>query len=202
VTREQLTIAGTDPDRNPHIDEALMAWLNAGQEKRAAGKREKNHHASLVLRVTEAGLKKYPYTDPDSGKRRYVFPEQKVTMKTSKAPGERKGRGRRRKAEESADRDSKPDNVSQPPELVDPFEATRAKMREGQAERQQRSVLDEARDAQQAEGELASGDPEALEQAGRETEQLEQRAKRGRGKGGKAKAKANAKKPSGRKGRR
>jgi hypothetical protein len=152
MTREQLSIAGTEPARNPAIDEALFAMLNAQQEQRAAGKRKTQWLASLQTRCTEANITRYPYTDPETGKQKLLTIGAKIDMKTSKAPPERKRRSKRGRAKDGVDRDdadedrdAKPADASQPPDSLDPFEATRAKLRvESGKPKPKRGLLDEA----------------------------------------------------------
>lgn len=131
MTREQLSIEGTEPPRNKHVDEALFAWLNADQKRKEAAADVKRWYAALQMRLVDEKIANYPYIDPDTGKRMSIRPEAEIRLKKKKAPAEKKARGKKAERDD-VDRDPKPDNDAQahPPDLADPFAGTRAKLRE------------------------------------------------------------------------
>lgn len=128
---EQLYIAGTEPPRNPEIEQALRSWLNARDEAKSTSERVRLRLATLLNRMTEAGIERYPFVD-DRGGKRQVLAARDTRARVVKAPGERTQRGRRARIRDDAPPLSPP---VAPSDVSDPFASTRRKMNDAQATR-------------------------------------------------------------------
>jgi hypothetical protein len=73
---EQLYFEGTepppDPARDSEADERVYAWLDAKAAQKKALDVTKIKHASMLERLGELKVERYPYTDQFSGKKRFV----------------------------------------------------------------------------------------------------------------------------------
>lgn len=127
--REQLSIDGTEPPRNKPVEAAIDRWLDARREQKLGAETTKIRHAKLVELMTEAGVDKYPYTDPETGKRKLVdiTPERKA--KTKPAPSEKSKRKQHDDAFDAAEREVMGTGSA------DPFAVTRGSL----------ALLDEAK---------------------------------------------------------
>lgn len=66
----QQSIPGTEPD-HPEVADAIERWLEACERKKAASEAAAEADDVVVLKMLELGVQHYPYTDPESGKRKY-----------------------------------------------------------------------------------------------------------------------------------
>lgn len=89
---EQTFIPGTEPVRNPEIEQALDAWMSAKDDQKDAASTTKIRHQSLLLRLAEVGIDRYPYIDPSTGKKRMVVVARDPKAKTITAPKDSKQR--------------------------------------------------------------------------------------------------------------
>lgn len=145
--QEQTFIPGTEPVRNPDIEQALDAWMAAKAEQKDAAETTRLRHTSLLLRLAEAGIERYPYIDPSSGKKKLVVVARDPKAKTITAPKESKLRRDRGEADEPGEevtespRDSKSKTSAKESKVehrkvsrasvedeIDPFARTRAAM--------------------------------------------------------------------------
>lgn len=89
---QQLYIAGTepppDPDKHPEIDDALDAWLAAKKKRAAAAEAEKIRHESLLERLSDFGIERYPFHD-ETGRKKYVVAAKQTKAKTVNAPSKK-----------------------------------------------------------------------------------------------------------------
>lgn len=66
----QQSIPGTEPD-HPEVADAIDRWLEACERKKAASEAAAEADDVVVIKMLELGVQHYPYTDPESGKRKY-----------------------------------------------------------------------------------------------------------------------------------
>lgn len=88
----QAEIPGTEVPKNPDIERALDAWLAACDGAKRAAETKKLAHAVLVLQMQQAGLERYPYLDPSSGKKKQVVIARDPKARSTSAPGGRRAR--------------------------------------------------------------------------------------------------------------
>jgi DNA adenine methylase len=89
---DQLEIRGTEDKENPEIKEKINAWLDAKDAQADAGQKTKKRHAEVILAIQSAGLDRYPFIDPKTGKRKYAMVANEFKVSTGPAPAEKKGR--------------------------------------------------------------------------------------------------------------
>lgn len=66
----QQSIPGTEPD-HPEVAEAIENWLEACEHAKAAAEKKAEADDRVVVKMLELGVQHYPYTDPESGKRKW-----------------------------------------------------------------------------------------------------------------------------------
>lgn len=66
----QQNIPGTEPS-NPRVADAIERWLERLERKKQAAELEAEADDAVVIAMVEEGVAYYPYTDPDTGKRKY-----------------------------------------------------------------------------------------------------------------------------------
>lgn len=66
----QQSIPGTDVT-NPVIEDLIERWLEAKEKTAAAKEKEAELDDTIVVKMVELGVPYHPYTDPESGKRKY-----------------------------------------------------------------------------------------------------------------------------------
>ena len=103
---KQTYIPGTeptpDPAHDPEISAQVDAWQKAKQEQREAADTTAIRHAKLLELLNDRGVARYPYTDPATGRKRYVVveaePKAKLTKPIAQKPKDE------RKAEKRAEK--------------------------------------------------------------------------------------------------
>lgn len=66
----QTSIPGTDVD-NPEVRDCIERWLEACERAKAASEKKQELDDAIVLTMLRLGVAYHPYTDPESGKRKY-----------------------------------------------------------------------------------------------------------------------------------
>lgn len=120
-----------DPDKREDVDVVLFAWLDAQHDQRTAADTTKIRHATLLAKLAEAGIERYPYLDRTSGQKRYVVADKTPKAKTIKAPTVGKAkRERKRKGEVPPEERVEHRRVSRASveDEVDPFRKVRGEM--------------------------------------------------------------------------
>ena len=96
-TQRQTSIAGTqteeekiieslsDKDRKA-IDDDLDYWLSRQSNQRAAGAETKAAHSTLVKRASDHKLTRWPYIDPNTGKKKHLVIKREPKATTMNAP--------------------------------------------------------------------------------------------------------------------
>jgi len=138
---EQPYFPGTEPPgRHPDIERCAATWHEAKIAQKRAAATTKQAHAALVLQIQHAGLELYPWTNPDTGRKRNIVITREPKAKEQSAPRSGGGkRGRRRDVEpgDALERAAQGDNrvekrrvprAAEHDKLADPFGATREKM--------------------------------------------------------------------------
>ncbi len=134
---EQTFIPGTEPapepERDQDADDRVYAWLDAKAAQKKAADTTKIKHASLLERLAELGVDRYPYLDQFTGKKRFVVVKREPKAGTTNAPKPRKVREKRER--------EKPDPAEQVEHRkvsrasveaeIDPFASTRKAMESG-----------------------------------------------------------------------
>lgn len=138
--QQQTEIPGTEQVRNPEIEQALDAWLDAKESQKDASQTTKLRHHSLLLRLAESGIDRYPYIDARTGKKKHVVIARDPKAKTVAAPKESKLRRDRGEVDEPGEEvtapvDKNADKVehrkvsrASVEKEIDPFASTRAAM--------------------------------------------------------------------------
>ncbi len=138
--QQQTEIPGTEPVRNTEIEQALDAWLAAKDDQKDTAHTTKVRHHSLLIRLGEAGIDRYPYIDPANGKKKMLVVARDPKAKTITAPKESKLRRDRGEVDEPGEEVTAPTNkdadkvehrkVSRASvdTEIDPFASTRAAM--------------------------------------------------------------------------
>lgn len=110
---KQTYIPGTeptpDPAHDPEISAQVDAWQKAKQEQREAADTTAIRHAKLLELLNDRGVARYPYTDPATGRKRYVVveaePKAKLTKPITQKPKDERAaekRAEKREADEAA----------------------------------------------------------------------------------------------------
>jgi hypothetical protein len=66
----QISIPGTDID-NPVIADLIERWLEACERAKAASEKKQELDDAIVVTMLRLGVAYHPFTDPDTGKRKY-----------------------------------------------------------------------------------------------------------------------------------
>lgn len=66
----QQSIPGTEPD-HPEIAAAIERWLELQEAAKRAREKAGEADDAIVVKMQELGCAYYPYTDPETGKRKY-----------------------------------------------------------------------------------------------------------------------------------
>lgn len=151
---KQLEIAGTErPDKNPDIERALDAWLEAKDEQKGSGERVKLRHSSLLIQMADAGIERYPYIDSSSGKRKEVVIARDPKAKTITAVRFRRDEPDDPGEEVTPPQDKNADKVehrkvsrASVEKEIDPFGSTRTALEDSRA-----GILGDAEAAQNGE---------------------------------------------------
>lgn len=88
-SRAQTYIPGTEPPEEievPEITEALDAWLEAKQQQRAASFTTRVKHQTLMMRMADHKLERYPFVDPSNGRKKCVLADSTPKAKITPAP--------------------------------------------------------------------------------------------------------------------
>lgn len=84
---EQTYLPGTEPPHhNVDIERALATWYEAKIAQKRASADTKLAHATVVLQIQHAGLEAYPWTNPDTGKKRNIVITREPKAKEANAP--------------------------------------------------------------------------------------------------------------------
>lgn len=134
--QQQTEIPGTETPKNPEVEQALDAWLNAKDEQKDAAATTKLRHHSLLLRLAEAKIERYPYIDPSSGKKKMVVVAREPKAKTITAPKESQARRDRGDVDEPGEEVTTPAETVEHRKVsresveneIDPFGGVRARM--------------------------------------------------------------------------
>lgn len=105
----QTFIPGTEPPdagRSDAVDEIVYAWLDSREEQKRHGESTKIRHATLLAKLAELGLERYPYLERTSGKKRYVAADRTPKVKIIRPPQLRMGRRGKKIRVERADSDA------------------------------------------------------------------------------------------------
>jgi hypothetical protein len=82
----QTEIPGTEQPKNPDIENAIDAWLEAKDEQKYATERTKLRHAGLLVVMQNVGVEAYPFVDPKTGKKKQIVIARDPKAKATKAP--------------------------------------------------------------------------------------------------------------------
>jgi hypothetical protein len=82
----QTEIPGTEVPKNPDIEKAIDAWLEAKDEQRYATDKTKLRHAGLLTVMANVGIESYPYVDAKTGKKKLLNVVRDPKAKAVKAP--------------------------------------------------------------------------------------------------------------------
>jgi hypothetical protein len=82
----QTEIPGTEQPKNPDIEAAIDAWLEAKDEQRYATERTKLRHAGLLTVMANVGCEAYPFVDAKTGKKKQIVIARDPKAKATKAP--------------------------------------------------------------------------------------------------------------------
>lgn len=131
--QDYLPADGMEPPRNRDIEKAIDAWLEAKSEHRRAGETTKKRHESLLARMSDAGIDRYPFTDPDTKK--------KCIVVATKEPKAKVMRGNRARFDKDPNKKRKVKNgenevesrrvarTEEHDKIADPFSSTRSKLK-------------------------------------------------------------------------
>jgi hypothetical protein len=96
-----LPAEGMAPVEIPAVRDALHQWLDAKEQQRRAGEEVRLARDVLMGHMAEAGVDRYGYNDPSSGKKKHVVADKTPRPKVIAAPIERaEKKGRRATARE------------------------------------------------------------------------------------------------------
>lgn len=82
----QTFIPGTEPPHDPDIESAIVAWWSAKAAQKRAAAETKHAHAAVILHIQHAGLEAYPWTNPDTGRKRNIVITREPKAKETQAP--------------------------------------------------------------------------------------------------------------------
>jgi hypothetical protein len=82
----QTEIPGTEVPKNPDIELAIDAWLEAKGEQKYATDKTKIKHSALLIQMANAGIESYPFINPTDGKKKLLVVARDPKAKTTKAP--------------------------------------------------------------------------------------------------------------------
>lgn len=131
---EQLYIDGTEPPPDPakdhEADDRLYAWLDAKSAQKKAADATRIKHASLLERLGELGIDRYPYVDRFTGKKRFLVVKREPKAATTNAPKLRRPRAKREREKPDPAEQVEHRKVSRASveSEIDPFATTRAAM--------------------------------------------------------------------------
>lgn len=139
---QQTEIPGTETPTDtavtPELDAQVHGWLDAKDAQVKAATDTKLRHTVLLVKLAEAGVQRYPYTDRATGKKHYVVVARDPKAKTIKAPKPKtaKQEAKADKAKEKREKDAA-ETVEQRTvsresvaDEIDPFARTRQAMGE------------------------------------------------------------------------
>lgn len=136
---EQLFIDGTepppDPARDPDVDDAVFAWLDAKAAQRKAADTTKIKHASLLAMLGDKEIERYPYLDQFTGKKRFVVVKREpkaATTNAPKPPKPKRERKERKKPDPAEQVEHRKVSRASVEAEIDPFAATRRSMDESE----------------------------------------------------------------------
>lgn len=66
----QQSIPGTEPD-HPEVADAIERWLDACERAKRAAEEKAEADDLVVIKMLELGVQHYPYTDAETGKRKW-----------------------------------------------------------------------------------------------------------------------------------
>jgi hypothetical protein len=137
MTRPQIQsfIPGTepppDPVKNDEVETLMWSWLDQRDENKRGAATVKMRHATLLEKLKELGIDRYPYVDAFTGKKRYVVVNREPKLKTTnvpKPPREKKPKKSREKPNPDEQVEVRTIPRSSIEHELDPFAATRAAM--------------------------------------------------------------------------
>lgn len=119
-----------DPEKSDAVDAVLYAWLDAKHEQRTAADTTKIRHLTLLAKLAEAGIERYPYLDRTTGQKRYVVADKTPKAKTVKAPTVGKAKRERKRKGTPPEERVEHRRVSRESveDEIDPFAKTRRSM--------------------------------------------------------------------------
>lgn len=86
---KQTYIPGIEPpdeQRNPDVDEAIGRWYDARSAQKRAAEVTAVVHDKLLETMAEAGIEKYPFTEPGTDKRKILVATAPRKARAVKAP--------------------------------------------------------------------------------------------------------------------
>lgn len=130
----QAFIPGTEPPPEPKNDEVetlMWSWLDQLDENKRGAASAKMRHASLLAKLKELGIDRYPYTDAFTGKKRYVVVNAEPKLKTTnvpKPPREKKSKKQREKQDPAEQVEVRTVPRATVEHELDPFASVRSSM--------------------------------------------------------------------------
>jgi len=118
MRQQQIPGTETKEPSIPEIDDVLDAWLAAKNDQRTAADTTKIRHASLLERMQEYEIERYPFIDPATGKKKHVVCDRTPKAKMVNAP-------RRARDEQDEEPGEAVEVDDGDPRSADPFAATR-----------------------------------------------------------------------------
>lgn len=82
----QTELPGTETPKNPDIEAAIDAWLEAKDEQKYATEKTKLRHAGLLTVMANVGIEAYPFVDPKTGKKKQIVIARDPKAKTTNQP--------------------------------------------------------------------------------------------------------------------
>ena len=83
---KQSEIPGFESVKNPDIERAIDAWLEAKVEQKRAAETTKLRHSALLIQMGNAGIEAYQFIEPGSGRKKLLVVARDPKAKTTKAP--------------------------------------------------------------------------------------------------------------------